>query len=151
MEHKRGNLTTTGFGKVLFDVELETSFWELEEPIFSTEAYDLILGAIFCSFSRRNRCSNGLELRIETVFESASNSTKSKNFIYLFIFLGMRIQHIQIDHCNMIRGHNELKTYVIKNWNYIAKAQEPSSLTEPENKKTRTPPVKINKSRTQIS
>ena len=38
----------------------------------------------------------------------------------------------------MIRGHNELKTYVIKNWNYIAKAQEPSSLTEPENKKNPT-------------
>ena len=69
------------------DVELETSFWELEEPIFSAEtyeSYDLILGAVFCSFSRRNRCSNGLELWIETVFESASNSTKSKNFIYFF-------------------------------------------------------------------
>ena len=51
----------------------------------------------------------------------------------------------------MIRGHNELKTYVIKNWNYIAKAQEPSSLTEPENKKNKNPSEKINKSRTQIS
>ena len=33
----------------------------------------------------------------------------------IFFLKGMRIQHIQIDHGNMIRGHNELKTYVIKN------------------------------------
>lgn len=32
------------------DVELETSFWELEEPIFTAEAYD-ILGVMFCGFS----------------------------------------------------------------------------------------------------
>lgn len=94
------------------------------------------------------------------VTKQIENSNSVRSYIYCastsranFFFQGIRIQYMQIDHGNMIRDSTVSIKLMSLNWNYIAKAQEPSSLTEPGNKLNKNPSEekKRKKSRTQIS